>query len=392
MMKQILVYRHTLLPYSETFIRAQVLSYRRWRGVLAGAEYLPGSNLEGLTTLLLAKDRPSIGDRIARKVSEQFGFAPHSVVAKLRGQQAQIGHVHFGTDAVRIWPALRHLEIPVVVTLHGYDINIDREWWEQGHRGQWGRKYPKRLLAMAENANVSFIAVSEAIQQRAIAFGILGKKIVVHYIGIDTSYFAPGRVPITMRKRRILFVGRIVEKKGCKYLVEAFAKVKRSVPDAELAVVGTGPLRDELMRQANDLTVPVDFLGQLSPHEVKFQMDQARVFCLPSVRAANGDAEAFGMVILEAQASGVPVVTSALGGATEGISEGKTGYSFPERDVAVLADRLQQLLLDDTIASSFSLAGPGFIAERFDIRRCTALLEDHYDHVLDRSASYVHKW
>jgi len=380
---KVLVYRRNLLPYSETFVRAQVLSYRRWHGVLAGLEYVPGSSLEGLPTLLLGKRRLGIGERIVRKISEQVGLAPHSDVAKLRGEQAQIAHVHFGTDAVMIWPALRRLKIPVVVTLHGYDINTHKEWWEKGYGGLWRRTYPKRLLAMADNANVSFIAVSEAIRKRAMEFGIPGDTVAVRYIGVDTSRFRPGPVPIAKRKRRILFVGRLVEKKGCGYLIEAFARVKGRVPDAELAIVGSGPLSDDLMRQVHDLDILVEFLGALPPNEVRQQLNQARVFCLASVGAENGDAEGFGIVILEAQASGVPVVTSAHGGAAEGIIEGKTGYSFPERDVDMLTNRLEQLLLDDSIASSFSLAAPAFVGERFDIRDCTALLEDYYDNVLN---------
>ncbi len=151
--------------------RAQVLSYRRWHAVLAGAERLPGSNLEGLTTLRLSKGWPRIVDRGVRRIREQIGFVPPSVMAKLKREAAQIAHVNFGTDAVRIWPALRRLQIPVIVTLHGYDINIYKEWWEQGHGGRWRRTYPKKLLAMADHANVSFIAVSEAV--RPFAFPAL---------------------------------------------------------------------------------------------------------------------------------------------------------------------------------------------------------------------------
>ena len=384
-MKKVLVYRHSLLPVSETFVRAQILSYRRWHGVLAGVEYVPGSSLEGLATVLLGKGRQGICNRIVRKISEQIEFAPPSVLTKLRGERPQIAHVHFGTDAVTIWRVLRRLKIPVVVTLHGYDINTHKEWWEQGHGGLWRRTYPKRLLAMADNTNVSFIAVSEAIRKRAMEFGIPGDKVAVRYIGIDTSRFAPGPVPITERKRRILFVGRLVEVKGCRYVIEAFARVKGRVHDAELAIVGSGALADDLKRQAHELDIPVEFLGALPPNKVKQQLDQARGFCLPSARTNNGQVEGFGLVLLEAQASGVPVVTSALAGATEGIVEGKTGYFFPERDVDMLANRLEQLLLDDSIVSSFSLAGPAFVGERFDIGKCTALLEDYYDDVVRRA-------
>jgi glycosyltransferase involved in cell wall biosynthesis len=125
----------------------------------------------------------------------------------------------------------------------------------------------------------------------------------------------------------------------------------------------------------------VRFLGAFSREQAQALLAEARVFCLPSVTAESGDAEGLGLVILEAQASGVPVVTSARGGATEGIRDGETGYAFAERDVATLAERLTQLLTDDAVLTRFSAAGPGFVAERHDLHRRTAELETIYDRI-----------
>jgi glycosyltransferase involved in cell wall biosynthesis len=103
------------------------------------------------------------------------------------------------------------------------------------------------------------------------------------------------------------------------------------------------------------------------------------VLCLPSITARNGDAEGFGLVLLEAQACGVPVVTSARGGATDGMINGVTGLAFDEGDVTALTGHLVKLLTDDTMAMAMSRAGPEFVAAKFDLRRCTADLEDLYD-------------
>ncbi len=267
----------------------------------------------------------------------------------------------------------------MLVTLHGFDINVDREWWETGHGGLAMRDYPARLLKLAWQPGVSFIAVSEAIRRRAISYGIPARKTAVQYIGVDTSTFTANGRPILERELKVLFVGRLIEKKGCEYLIRAFATVQRAVPEARLVIVGDGPLRESLQRLAMKLDVRVEFCGVLSAAEVREQLNLARVFCLPSVQAANGDAEGFGLVILEAQASGVPVVTSALGGAIEGISEGVTGYSFAARDIDTLTTRLIRLLTDDAIAAAFAEAGPRFVAQNFDLFQRTEELEQAYD-------------
>src|SRR5690606_12677303 len=128
--------------------------------------------------------------------------------------QADLVHAHFGIDATDIWPSVKKAGLPMLVTLHGYDINIDREWWEDGHEGLRRRVYPQRLLTMAKDPKVHFIAVSQAIKKRAIEFGITPEKITVSYIGVDTDRFKPAGLPLSERKRRVLFVGRMVEKKA----------------------------------------------------------------------------------------------------------------------------------------------------------------------------------
>jgi glycosyltransferase involved in cell wall biosynthesis len=267
----------------------------------------------------------------------------------------------------------------MLVTLWGYDINIDREWWEAGYCGRNMRKYPASLLRIAQNPRVTFIAISDAIRQRAISYGIPEQKISLCYPGVDTSRFAPAAPPITNRQHRVLFVGRLVEKKGCEYLIRAFVHVQQKVPDAFLMIVGDGDLRRELQELALKLGVRAQFRGALTAAEVAQELQMARVFCLPSVRAANGDAEGFGIVLLEAQASGVPVVSSALGGATEGIDDGVTGFAFAERDVETLASRIIALLTDNALAQSMAVAGPNFVAQNFDLRRCVESLQQLYD-------------
>jgi glycosyltransferase involved in cell wall biosynthesis len=211
--------------------------------------------------------------------------------------------------------------------------------------------------------------------------------VFTHHIGVDVRRFVPAGLRITDRKARILYVGRMVEKKGADILIEAFARVRGQVHNAELVMIGGGPLLEKFKQLAARLQVPVTFTGTLPSEEVKRHMDAARVFCLPSVTAANGDAEGFGLVLLEAQACGVPVVSSARGGATEGIKDGVTGFAFPERDIPALESALVRLLTDDALATSMAVEARRHVEEKFDIRRCTSSLEDFYDQICRESAA-----
>jgi glycosyltransferase involved in cell wall biosynthesis len=385
-MRKVLVFKSALLPYSETFIRDQVLSYERWQAVLVGTHRVTGLPLEELRTVLLRSPLPQALDRACWTLLRELRLAHPLATARLRREEASLLHAHFGTEAVVVWPLARRLRLPLIVTLHGSDINIDRAWWEAGFPPLGARLYPRRLLALAAHPTTHFVAISGAIRERAIAYGITPERISIRPIGIDLRRFRPGGVALAARRRRILFVARLVEKKGAEYLIRALPRVLARVPDAELVIVGDGPLERALQGLATRLRVPVEFAGRATSAQVKEHLDQARVCCVPSITASNGDAEGLAMTVLEAQACGVPVVTSARGATTEGILEGKTGFAFPEKDLEQLTDRLTRVLSDDGLADSMSTAATRFVTAKFDIRHCTRALEDLYDTFLENSA------
>jgi len=369
----VLVYRSDMLPLSETFIKEQMIAYKAWHGLLIGRRMLGELDLEGLEVALL-DNRGS-----AFRARRWLGFSPS--LKMLRKTQPRLLHVHFGPEAVAAAPLARALGLPMLVTLHGYDINIRADWWEKGGGGARMRGYPKALLKLAQRRDVHFIAVSDAVRACALAYGIAPEKVTTCHIGVDTARFAPGPMPIAARAPRILFVGRLVEKKGCEVLLRAMAIVRRHHPAAEVVLIGDGPLRPGLEQLSRSLGIEAHFYGARTPKQVKAALDEARVFCLPSIQAANGDAEGFGLVLLEAQAAGLPVVSSAFGGAQEGILHGETGYRFEEKDVEMLSNHLCRLLSDPHKAAAMSRAARAFVVSRFNIETCTKALEQIYSRV-----------
>ena len=378
-LKRVVIFRRDLLPASETFIREQARALFGWTPILTGYQRLLGGlNLDGVETHILPGLGPGLLGRLWLRAHHWLGRAHRPTVQALKALRPDLVHAHFGTDATDIWPSVKAAGLPLLVTLHGYDINTYREWWESGAGGLLRRPYPRRLLKMAKDRSVRFIAVSKAIKRRAIEFGIPEERITVCYIGLDTNRFKPAGAPIERRGNRILFVGRMIEKKAPLLMIRTYAEVKKKVPDSELIMIGDGILLNEAKALATELRVPVRFLGECTPDEVLIQLHQAAILCLPSVTAQCGDAEGFGMVLLEAQACGVPVVSSALGGAAEAILPGKTGYAADPGDTAALAHYAAVLLDDRQKRRGMSLAASAYIADNFDIFELSKKLSHIY--------------
>lgn len=244
------------------------------------------------------------------------------------------------------------------------------------------KTYPARLASLAAEPNVRFIAVSDAIARKAIQFGIPAQKVTTCHIGVDTEQFKPGGVEIIFRRPRILYIGRLTEKKGADKLVNAFYQVLDKIPEAELVIAGDGPMRAQLEGLAEAAGDRICLLGAVSSEIVKLQMNEARVFCLPSLTADNGDAEGLPIAILEAGAMGLPVVICESGGNKEGVIPDITGYVVEQGDVAGLASKLTCLLEDGDMAARMSVAAREFICAEFSLSDCTRKLEQFYDTVL----------
>lgn len=379
-MKKVIVFRSDLLPLSETFIKSQVQALREYKAVLMGYRTCAdGLSLDGLDTRLVFGRSMNSWQRRWLRLCQLLNIAHSSTVRCLKKEQADLVHAHFGTDATELWPSVRKAGLPMLVTLHGYDINIYREWWESGKGGLRRRRYPKRLLALAQQPSVHFIAVSKAIKKRAIEYGIPESKITVNYIGVDVDKFKPGPVPIEKRPKRILFVGRLVENKGAAYLIQAFAEAKKQGLKAELTIAGDGPLKEQLEELARKLDVTANFLGALNHTEVREQMSESCLFCMPSILIANGASEGFGLAQIEAQASGIPTISSNAGGTHEAILDKKTGFIIDPKDINNLSNHIKILINNDILLSSFSAAAIEHARNTFGICVTARITESIYN-------------
>ncbi|MEZ0446842.1 glycosyltransferase [Cellulomonas sp. ICMP 17802] len=364
------VFRHTLYKPSERFIPDQ-------------ASHL------GRPVIMIARD-PIIGlveGLHAESLSARDGFSRfrYTVLrddrvlrALLLEQGVGVVHAHFGVEGMYAQRATQHLGLPQATTLHGYDVTVSDHALISSRSPAWihyglGRR---RFL----DRSPLLICVSEYIRERAIALGARPESTVVVGTGIDTVAISPSRVP---EAPIVLHVGRLVEKKGTRYLLEAFARVLEIEESARLRIVGDGPLRGALEALASALGISgaVEFLGAQGQDRVIAEMRDARVLALPSVTAATGDAEGLGQVVLEAAAVGRPVVVTANGGMRDAAIDDVTGLVVSERDAGGLAEALLALLSDAGLAAKLGAAGRTFVEQRFDLKSQAAKVRQLYEEI-----------
>jgi colanic acid/amylovoran biosynthesis glycosyltransferase len=363
-MSEILIFKETVLPRSETFILAQMQALRNVSTRLIGLEEVPAGLPLPSKPILLSRAGGGVA-ALRAKIYRKSGIAP-LFHARARRERPALLHAHFASGGLTAIPLARSLGVPLLVTLHGSDVTV-----------KWASAESMRRLGREA---ALFLCVSHFIRDRAIAAGLPEEKLRVHYIGVDLQQFQALSIDAT--GAGVLFVGRLVEKKGCVYLLRAMASVQQTYPDCLLTVIGDGPLRGSLESHARELGVACRFLGAQPPAIVREHLQQTRIFCAPSVTAENGDSEGLGMVFAEAQAMGIPVVSSLHGGIPEVVVHGRTGLLVGERDHEALAAAIASLLGDASLWEQFRHNARAHIEHSFNLAKQTAELETIYQDLM----------
>jgi len=376
-MRRVLVYRNELLPASETFIAAQASALRRYDAWFAGLRRVTNGIDLNKARVIAATGTGGLQDKLLRRLYLTSGYAPR-FHQKLLSLEPALIHAHFAVDGCTALRLQKKLRAPLIVTLHGYDVTSS----DESLRGTaLGRAYLGRRKQLWERACL-FICVSEHIRQQALRCGFPEHKLWVHPVGIDLRFC--GAVVPCDRPPTVLFVGRLVEKKGCIHLIRAMAMVSASLDGAQLVVIGDGPLRATLEREARARLRNAVFLGAQPAGVVRSWMERARMLAAPSVVAKNGDAEGLPTVLCEAQAMGLPIVAFRGPGVLEAVIGGETAFLVDPLDEEGLAVAIIRLAQAPQLQARLGAAGRRHAERHFDLQKQTALLEDKYDEVLVR--------
>ena len=374
-LREVAIFRHNLFKVSEPFIAEQAQHLRRYRPLYVGRQRF-GLPPEGASSLALE-------DLYKKYALPRIGW--HMISGNTRPylrlmerQRPSLIHAHFGIEGVYALPLAMRLKIPLVTTFHGFDATLSTH--AMLGSPAWFR-YPLLRRKLARDGDL-FLCASSFIRERLLAMGFPDSRTHTHYIGVDCQ--AIRRREDFEERPVILHVARLVEVKGTRYLLRAFATVARRYDGVQLVIIGDGPLRRPLQALAASAGIRdrVEFLGALRHAEVLSWMRKAAMLVLPGIRTATGRAEGLGMVLLEAAATGLPVIGSRVGGIPECILEGRTGFLVPERDDAALAQRMAELLEDTVKRRQMGTEGRALVERRFDIHRQTEALESLYDTLL----------
>jgi glycosyltransferase involved in cell wall biosynthesis len=376
-MFDVAIYRHQLFKRSEPFIEQQAAHLPGIRPIMVGRERW-GDAPAGMKSVAMSDSSTYRGDwtRAIHAITRDA----RSIVTQLQPFDIRLVHAHFGVEGVYAQCVARRLDVPLVTTFHGFDVTTRTMEMLKSGKPSWVN-YLLNRRSLARSGEL-FLCVSNFIREKALAQGFPEERTKLHYIGVDTEKILP---PVHRRDNpTLLHVGRLVEKKGCRDLIRAFAALPKRHAEWELTIVGDGPLRTSLTQLATSLGVAerVSFMGARSQAEVLELMGKAAILCQPSITARTGDAEGLPMVILEGAASGLPVIGTYSGGIAEAIVDGQTGFLVDERAVGELTSRLVTLMDSSSNRAKLGQAARSHVEKHFNVAKQSAILAGFYKELI----------
>jgi glycosyltransferase involved in cell wall biosynthesis len=299
--------------------------------------------------------------------------------ARIKRFAPDVIHAHFGPDGCLISPLAEELNIPLAVSFYGYDVSR-----LMAQRGDiWREKY-QRLFSRAS----LLIGISEHILHKLRGLGAEENKLVRIPLGCHVDRFLY-RDPAAEYKGgtvRFLHVGRLTAKKNPLKLLQALALARQLLPqgpDLHLTIAGTGELEQQCRKTITrlDLEGNVDMVGAVSHDQVPNLFSRSHIYSQYCETASNGDMEGLGVTFIEAQASGLPVVTTRHNGIPDVVRHGRTGLLSMERDVQGMAQNMVALAENPGSWSEMGRQGRSHVLRNFTMGNTVGALCNAYSEI-----------
>jgi colanic acid/amylovoran biosynthesis glycosyltransferase len=369
--------KRTYLLKTETFVYTQLHLLQQTEAFMlvheriAGAEYFPGPDVRAFREV--AQGWAGRLSELSYRRARLMLFAERAFYNReIAASAPNLLHAHFAVDAAYFIGLKRQFRIPLLVSCYGYDISR----FPQSLHGL-GRFY---LRPVWRSADV-LLAMSNDMRRDLLALGCPAEKILVHYHGINLARFGYSPRPAAPEPLMILFLGSLGNpKKGVDDILRVFAQVAAQRPQVRLRIVGDGHLRPTLEHLAASLGIAeqVTFVGFVPHERLHEELGAAHVFCHPSVTTPTGDKEGIPGTVVEAMASGLPVVTTRHAGIPEMVRDGEDGFVVAERDEAALVRSLLRLIDSSELRQRMGQAAAQQARAQGDAMKQTARLEAIY--------------
>lgn len=342
------------------------LSYRQL--LVCNLHFLACSPVHYLKGLCQAIAQPEFS--IKRRAKMAYHYLAATVLARdLTARGVDHIHAHFmNVSASLAMYAAHHAQIPFSITVHSAGT------FKTPHiLGVHQKLRSAQFLLMISHYNIEYFSKIVPCRDKSHVVRCGMTLDDFNYRGREHKIGTPAK---------LLAVGRFVEKKGFKYLVQACQHLKQKGLSFQLSLIGSGPLKAALEQEvaALGLSDQVLFVGAKSTEEVRNAMTGADVVIVPSVTSASGEMEGLPVVIMEAMAIGVPVVASAHSGIPEIVQPGETGYLTPEKDAAAIAEAIAQALQQPSpamVENAYQLVEQTFNIDRVAEQRLELFSRHH---------------
>lgn len=295
---------------------------------------------------------------------------PWDLVERLQEDKPDLVHVYYGHKAVGYLPMLRDWGGPWIVSFHGVDV---AKHLEEGD-------YLKKLRQVFAEARL-VLARSESLLNRLQELGCPPEK-----LRLNRTPIPMGHLPAVERKAptnghwRLIQACRLIAKKGIITTLEAMDRVGAIFPGARYILCGSGPMMEEIQAYVKEhaLERHVEIRGWMSQEALRAELYQAHIFLHASEQTQENDQEGIPNSMLEAMATGLPVVATLHGGIPEAVTSGYDGLLVPERNAHELSTAITKLLQDQVLFAELGRNAATSVRTNFGAEQQIAALEDHY--------------
>lgn len=298
-----------------------------------------------------------------------------AIIRLVRNEHFDLIHAHWLIPqgfiaALGMWIAGKN--VPLLCTSHGGDLFA--------LKGKGLQRLKRRIM----DKSAALTVVSTAMKKIVVDMGIVPDKVDVIPMGVDLKGLFMPDPSVPRKTDELLFVGRLVEKKGVHFLLEAMPAVLKNHPPVRLILAGSGPMEPELRQQAKRLHLSerVDFLGMVSQARLPELYRTATLAIFPFIVAKSGDQEGFGLVQVEAMGCECPVIAGDLPAIHDIIVHEENGLIVPSGNAQALADAIIKLLDDPGLRARLSGEGHKRVVQKFDWEIVAAKYAEIYDSMI----------